>query len=395
VDLTQLNYTTSSASFVPTDGSLCLFPWEGGKHSNIIYAYFEVNGTIAGGGEGDSWSAELYDRTNTTQLVSVSAGGSSIQRSTDISDDLPSGSATLDVRIANIGATSVALKSARLILVEEPANTSETRIYIPVGQGFTIKGQSYLSGSGESLSADCEHQFKYLAANWDTIDAAYFYANIKAVTTGTTAYAQLDNVGATDSMGEVSTANNVPTLLKSADISGDLTNAGVYTAYLKNSGLRNSSTMYNGWLVFELSSVIKYEFVYDIAAFGKYESSNTGWQSSNDYRVTYNTGDSWYYDIDSEVIKHTAVIGHSGTEKVTGAIYDDSVRNATSEVDVTATGANYLESSALTIADGSELVAGWNVDALGFFEAGILFDSSLLVTIIVEEEEEGRTRRFF
>jgi len=382
INLTALNYSTASTTYVPTDGALCLLEWDGSKYSNIVEAYFEATGSVTGG-EGATWSVELYDRTNTTQIATVNSTGSVVKRSADISSSLDSGVVTLDVRVSASAGATATQKSARLIIVQETDTTDKMRVYLPVGQRFGIRGSNYLSGKSEMINADCEHQYKYLAANFKTISAAYFHANIKAAAT-TTAYAKLDSVDADDPMGEVSTTLTVPTLLKSSDISASLTNATIYTMYCKNSSLR-STTAYNGWLVFDLDPVNKFEFSYDICAFGKLETTNTGWQTSTDYQLTYNTGDNWCYGCDSETVKHAVVSGETSATSITSAIYDDNVRDATSEQVETSTGANYNEDSTIgAIADDSTIKASWNVNALPLFAKGNLWMNNLLVLTKLE-----------
>jgi len=385
INLCAQNYTTASASYVPSDGTICLLDWDGAKYSNIIAAYFEVTGNITGAGEGDSWGAQLYDRTNTTELGSVSAVSAQIKRSTDISASLPAGAATLDVRIKNNGATSVAMKSARLIIVQETdAGGDKMRVYLPVGQQFTNSATSYVSGSGERLG-DCEHQFKYVASKFSTITAAYHHAVIRATSTKT-AYSALDDVGAGGEFGEVSTTSTSPDLKKSADIKASLVNDTIYTSYLKSSANRSNAYQHIAWLVIDLNPVTSYQFVNDICAFGKKEATNTGWQtSSTEYRSDFNTGDTWCKECYSEGSIHTSVSGHSSATSIGSSLYDDTVRDTNADVTETSSGANYNESSAITPANDSEMWSAWNVNSLGFLAYGILYNNNILTTICLEE----------
>lgn len=389
-NLVQRVFTTTSTSFVPTDGSITLFEWDGSKESNIIAAYFEVNGNVIGG-ESKTWSVQLYDRTGASEIISVSGTGAIISRSEDISSSLPSGVAILDVRVSASSGDTASLKSARLIIVREKNGVDKMRVYLPVGQQFGIRGSTYRSGSGELMVGDSEHQYKWLADNFDLIENAYFHANIKG-SNSNTSYAKLDSVDEDDAMGEVTTNNTVPTLLISSDIKSSLTNNTVYTQYIKNADGRSTTSAYNGWLVVDLNPVSKFEFSYDIAAFGKKEDTNTGWQTSPDYQLTYNTGDMWNFNLDSETIKFVTVLGHSGATNIKGAVYDDGTRDATSEITETSGGANYNEDTTIaTIADGSVIKAGWNVANLPFLTYGVLWMHSILKQIDIGVEEPSGT----
>lgn len=393
INLTAKNFTTASGSFVPTDGSITLLDWDGSKYSNIIEAYFEANGAITGGGEGKTWGVQLYDRTNSNVIASVGSEGNGLKRSNDISGNLPSGAAVFDVRVANNGGTNSAQKNSRLIIVQEETGTNKMRIYLPVGQGFSILDEIYKPGSGVALSPVVEHQYKWLTNNFESIDAAYFHANID-LNSGT-GFVKLDSVDEDDAMGELSTSNTFPTLLKSSDISGSLTDTTIYTTYIKSSGRRDTVTNYNSWIVVDLDPVQKFEFTYDIAAFGKREATNTGWQTHDDYQVTYNTGDMWFFGCDSENVTHAVVSGKSGgVTSITTAVYDDGVRDATSEQIETSTGANYNEDTSIaTIANDSIIRAGWNVSNIPFLASANMWMHNLLVQI--EIGIVAVTRRIF
>ena len=394
INLVAQNFTTSSASYVPTDGEITLFPWDGAKYSNATAIYFEATVNIVGGGEEDSWSVELFDRTGASQIVEVSAISGSVIRSVDIKALMPSGAATLDVRIKNNGATSVALKSARIIMTQDSDTTDKMTVFIPVGQKFQIGTTTYGSGRDEALTADCEHQFKYIADNWDFIDSAFYHAVLKATATRTASSA-LDDIAEGGEFGEVSTSNTSPTLLTSSDISGSLVDDTVYTAFLKSSANRSQAFMIHAWLEIVLNPVTKYEFMYDVTAFGKKEASNTGWQTEEtEYRLDYFTGDMWYFGLDSVITKHYSVQSQNSATSIIGALYDDGVRDADSEITETGGTPVYEESVPLSFLDGSEIKSGWNVNSLGLFAFGSLWNSGILVTVVLDDGIVS-TRRIF
>ncbi len=395
INLTAFNFGTNSTSFVPTDGSICLLDWDGSKYSNIVAAYFETTGAVSGT-EPISYAVQLYDRTNVQEVASMSSLNSALNRTPNIVDDLPSGNAVLDVRIAsNSGGTTAALKSARLIIVQEEDSVNKTRVYLPVGQRFAIIGTTYQSGSGElSAIADCEHQYKWLDDNFENIENAYYHAVIKRDGSAT-ASAKLDSVDEDDSISVLNSTSSSPELLISSDISGSLTNTTLYTSYIKNTDGRATTTMINAWIVVDLNPLRKFEFTYDVCAFGKKETTNTGWQIGTEYQLTYNTGDIWCFDCDSENTIHAVVSGHNIATNIRTAVYDDGVIDNSSVQIETSSGANYNEDDSIAhYANDSNIKAGWNVFNTVGAAYGNLWMHNLLVQIDIGVSVETYNKNF-
>ena len=387
INLTDGSAGTSSGTYVPTDGSLCLIQWDGTKYTNIIEAYLECVVSHTGSGTPNALPAagvQVYDRTNSAEVGAVAKSGTTADliRSDDIMASLPAGVATLDVRVrAQSGATTATCWSARLVIVQEVYGSTDTRIYIPVGANVTGIAAAYaiMSGIGISLSPSDGKNYVWDEDDFATIDNVEFQANFSAVTIGTT-YCKLDNDAAGTGLVEFSTTALVPTLQVSGDISGTIVDGTTYTTYGYNGGRRASAAFYGAWIVVDLTNVSKFQSLLSINSYGENLASATP-TTYTGHRAYFNKGTD-YYNGPTVVTTHTATYWQLNDTNCEASIVDDASRDTNTDLLTTNSTPTVGESSAFTsIADGSNMQLLMDLGASGFSQSAIVGGSGVLYTV--------------
>ncbi|MHA1303623.1 MAG: discoidin domain-containing protein [Candidatus Heimdallarchaeaceae archaeon] len=385
INLSNINHTTDSASYNPTDGSLGITPFDKSKYTNIIAAYFEATGYYTNAGTPDGPEGvyvQLYDRTNSTQIALVNCNGTAgtVSRSADISGNLPATAAEFDIRVKKGNADSGTMTGARLIIVQEAqasGDGNKTRIYIPLGGSAKCNSTSY-SKLGSFVGSYVEKHYYWDEDKFATIDAVYYGATLKA-TSGYTAYAQLDTTSGDSSVTSLSETSTNPTWNISSEISGSISDNTTYTTWIKSSASRQWAYIYNAILIVDLTSVTKYETTQQINAYGL-TTTSSGWTEDKKYQVQFDSGNDWFKGTTVSTTYHT-VIRHTGDLNMQSSIYDDGTRDSDADLLTTETTFTLYTSGNLTITDGSKISQGYNLGESGDLKSGQVGEGRLLRTV--------------
>jgi hypothetical protein len=113
--------TNTSTSYTPTDGTLGWFHYDPDEHPGVVLAYIIASLALTGAGESPATKVQLYDRTNSAELGSVTRTSDGVSQSIDFAANLPTESAIdIDVRIAKgTTNTNATIHNAVLVLVKE------------------------------------------------------------------------------------------------------------------------------------------------------------------------------------------------------------------------------------------------------------------------------------
>ena len=379
-------YTNNfSTSFNPTDGRYGLIPWDGSKYNNIVAAYIVATGKRTGTSGADPnpmWIMELYDRTSTIQIGQASGGGTTYETaiSGDISANLPSGVATLDVRYKQQDSSSSQHTNFELHIIQENEDTgNKTRVYIPVGSYKNSPLTGYNTfGAALGASTLSEHHFKWLDADWATLSAAHFSATLRALS-GKTVSLKLDDIAAGGALATFTHNTTTYTLKTSADISGSLVDDTTYTPFIKTSATPVSvgDICSNAFIIVDITDPDKLITFQDVGILGN-STTSAGWIEDISQQVRYLTGSEYYFDI-TEVVKYQGVAKHVNDTSMSVGVYDDGTRDSAADLITTATVNTLLESGAITPADGSEMTFAYNLTTAGFLKSGAAKNGMLAI----------------
>ena len=386
-----------SNTYTPTDGRNGMIPWDGSKYNNIISAKAIATGRrtgISGNDPVPAWAMECYDRTNSQQIALAAGYGTAYESaisSADGSANLPTGAAVFDVRYLKKDAVSSQHMNFDLQITQESEATgNKTCVYIPMGSYHAKMGAT--SGFhpnpyrwGEYPTGHpSEHQFKYVAADWDcTIDKVYFTTTLRSASTNTVT-CELNDVAYTGaSLATHTHATTTYTEESSADIKGSLVDGTTYGAFLKSTVANQAGDICSdAYLVFEISDMNSFPTFQDVGIIGKYMTSTTSWTEATDQLVKYCDNDTELFSSDvTRVDKHVGVAGRTSSFGGTSAsvsVYDDGTRNSTADFTTVAVGGTWSESAALTIADESVMALGHAYVHSGFGGGGCAYDSMLV-----------------
>lgn len=390
INISDTKRTTLSTVPNPTNGSLGQFEWDGSKYTDIISVYFEAVGSSTGGA---NFEISLYDATAPTTIVEVVGSSVTplISRSANIVGSMPSGVAILQVRVSvSAGPQSATCFSGRLIITQEVQAGVKTRIYIPVGADEAGGSTSYKSTSNLNafaINSPEEKHYIWESGDFDEIDNVHFQVNLSAI--GNTSTCKLDTGSAGTGLAELTTSSSLPTILKSGDISGTISDSAEYTAWCKlSTPSRASVHIYGAWIVVDLINLTKYQTVLSINSHSQQETT-TGWIEDTAHQAQFDSDSDFFVGV-TLVLTHAATIWQDNDTNVQAAIYDDGTRKSTSDIIETGSTPALKESSALTIADSSILTGSANLNSSGTSKAGNVGGSSLYITVtgvdIVESE---------
>lgn len=208
IDIIAEDFSTTSTSFTPTDGSLGMVEWDSIKYDPLTKIWFECVFEITYGGSGTGRvDVNLYDEIEGTPVVSgllfttiTSAGTKRIEGQAEVAAiDLVDGD-FYSVRIkVNNAIHTGRLISARIVIIQT-GTISKTRIFIPVGYNKATSSMSAIELEGK--------RWEQRIANFDgTIDAARFHATFRTSNAAATASVRLRNLtSATDEVTLTTTA---------------------------------------------------------------------------------------------------------------------------------------------------------------------------------------------
>jgi len=346
-------YQNATTSYYPTTGET-MIPWDGSKYTGITEVYIEISyfydATGCTPNNQTGVSTQLYDITNTTEIANFFDVTTDFEltRSSNIADSMPEGAANLEIRFYRSCGQYARMYSCRLVIIQEATVTPKTMIMIPIGAYSVSSSTSYTKLSG-GFGTDYEKHFGWDEDNYATIDNVYFWVVGKA-DAASTAYFKLATPAGASSVGEISTASTTWTDVKSADISGSITDDVDYTTWIKNTTSRKIGHISKAFIIIELSPVTKYQGVQTINAVGYYTAATTD--------VEYGGFKSFYYDDWSGVTQtdiYEATMKHTGaiTPSYTG-LYDDASKIETLS-NASVTYERERSSNTETITDDSEL----------------------------------------
>ena len=391
-----------STTYTPTNGSRGIKPWDGGKYNNIILAKVVATGKKVGTVGVDPqprWAMEIFDRTNAQQIGQVLSAGEAYETavSEDVTANLPSGAAFFDARFKKIDCTSSQHTNCDLHITQESEATgNKTVVYIPLASYKAGLRNSYDVYSGFPLNYLSQHQFKYVASDWDcTIDKVYFTTTIRANTSNTVSI-KLDTGTAGSGLAEHT--NNTTTYVQesSADIKGDLVDGTTYDVFVKSTASNNAGDIIvDAYLVFEISNMNGFPTFQDVGLIGISEGTTTGWQEDVSQQVRILDNDMDYFSSDvTRVLKHQGIVKiGAGATSMGVSVYDDGTRISAADLTTSNTTVTLLESGAITPADASEITMGWNLQKT-LFGSGTAM-SSVLINRISGLDLSVATRRIF
>lgn len=338
----QKRYTVTGTSYGPATGEEGYFEWAPAKYDNIVAVYVEIVATTDSTGcnpnaiAGVEW--ELYDVTNSAQIGCWSSTGTNwaVRRSADISDSMPTSTATMRISWKKSCGTSATCSATRLIVVQE--NPTKTRSFISVGGSTRTSNTSYTT-----LGVD-DKQWLWDADKFKTIGAVEYHATFKSSVSGRTASVKLDNLSETDAITTLNSSAVSYNLSMSGDISSAL-NSDTYRTYIKIANATASCLIANAYIVVDIIDLNKFITNLDIQCEGFFDTASSYSEESPFQAVYDNSIDFWAGVIKS--IYHQACLHVSSATSAEAILFDDSVQISDSEISSTSSSMEVQKSSVL------------------------------------------------
>jgi len=381
------NYSTT---YTYTDGRRGIIPLDGSKYNNVIgvlgMGVLKRSGT-SGVDPNPKTFMECYDRTNTQQIVEVINQLESYE--TEVStvdgvDNFPSGAAFIDVRYKKTDALSSQHMNFEMHITQESEDSgNKTCIYIPLSAYTSSFSTSYTgTGGWPAATAPTEYHFKYLEADWDcTIDKVYLTTTSRT-NGGATVSMKLDDIAQGGAL--VTQTHNTTTYTEqsSSDISSSLVDDTIYKLWVKSTtGSQSGDIICDAYLVFEISDMNAFPTFQNVGILGNVESTTTGWVEEPEQMVEILDNDMEYFSSEvTRVLKHQTVLYNNRATSMSSSVYDDGTRISAADLLTTARADTWMESGAITPADGSDITFASNLQK-SFLGSGKA-ESSLLIRYI-------------
>lgn len=400
VDLVNTSLVTTSTTYTPTDGSLCMveIPWD--EYTNITSIKLVARTSTSGSCTPNSYPTahvQLYDRTNSAQLTNLFGPSNGLAKSGNFVGSIPSGTSVVDVRIKRGCQTNAGIYHCYLEIVQETAATTKTVVFVPIGANVGC-GQTAFSKMGYAAfligGVKSQKHFLYDSGAMDGITAAYYCCNFYAQS-GYTAEAKLDDISAGGALASFSETLTVPTHHTSADIKDSFVNSTEYTQYGKISASRRTAYFKNGYIRFHLTNPTKLQTFLPLNSKG-IQTEATGWAEDGGGSNCY------WYDSDNYFAQVTvgyklqAILCHENDTSMSTGLYDDGTRDTDGDLNSTSETLERKLSGAITgIADQSVIGCARNLESGGEFIYGYIGSLMIIHSITGIDNTAATTRRIF
>lgn len=242
-------YNTDNSSSSPTDNSLGIIHYDGGKYTGQS-AYFEAI----------IWCDNCEGGNQQVQVGLYTAGGSLVSnttlsttndtptriRSSEITSELVDDT-EYTVRIWLDATTGTAhLQTARLVIDQESSNIQRTITQVELGNHDTVSDVTYNLITGPKI-------FRWNEDDYTDISSIRFEASLNIDDGDGTAYAALSSstdCSTTVSGSQVSTSNTSYTRVRSGDFSGNLDNNTNYWVCIRST-INDTASIINAKLIIE------------------------------------------------------------------------------------------------------------------------------------------------